>query len=122
MPDNRRTEVFVTCQFEGFHCWPEAPDEFAYLRTIHRHIFHVRLHKEVKHNDRDIEFIELKRQVLDYCLKTYGSGHDQAPRWSRFSCEDVAHDLFSMFNATRVEVSEDGENGTIVTVLPESPF
>jgi len=31
----------ITTQFEGIHKYPNAPDEMAFLRFDHRHIFHV---------------------------------------------------------------------------------
>lgn len=100
-------EVFCKVQFEAFHHWPEAPDEVSFLRDMHRHIFHVVAYKAVEHSDRDIEFILLKRKVDKYLKRKYKSG--------RFSCEDIALDLMSKFGLSKCEVSEDGENGSIVT-------
>ena len=31
--------VICALQMEGFHCWPEADGELAYLKNSHRHIF-----------------------------------------------------------------------------------
>ena len=33
--------LWVTTQLEGFHKWEQAPDEVAYLRERHRHMFGV---------------------------------------------------------------------------------
>ncbi len=107
------TVVFITTQFEGFHRWKDAPDKWAYLRDWHRHIFHVRLEIPVEHNNRDIEFIDLKARVHDYLCG-----------WTnRFelSCEQIAGDLLAKFSASRVEVSEDGENGAVVAGEPDCP-
>ena len=106
-----RTYVFITTSFEGFHCWPDAPDEVAFLRDRHRHIFHVRLEAEVGHDDRDIEFILLKRAV-DEEIKRVLSSND--PKRRSWSCESWARHLLEEFDATFVEVSEDGENGAII--------
>lgn len=33
--------VICALQMEGFHCWPEADGELAYLKNSHRHIFFI---------------------------------------------------------------------------------
>jgi hypothetical protein len=61
--------IEVTWQFEGLHCWPSAPDEVAFLRSPHRHIFHCRARLEVFHQDREVEFILLKRNLESRTLE-----------------------------------------------------
>lgn len=100
--------VFCTTQFEGFHRWPDAPDEVAFLRERHRHIFHVRLEVEVNHDDRNIEFILLKRRLDEHI-----AGNLRRVNTSTWSCETWARDIAEAFDAVRVEVSEDGENGSV---------
>lgn len=100
-----KIQVFITTRFEGMHRWENAPDDVSFLRNIHRHVFHVRLVKSVSHEDRDIEFIQLKRRVDRYIYNMGDLG----------SCEMIASDLLRAFEADCVEVSEDGENGAIVT-------
>ena len=34
-----RRWIRVRTTFEGFHCWPSAPNEVAFLRNVHRHLF-----------------------------------------------------------------------------------
>jgi hypothetical protein len=103
--------VFVTTQFEGFHCWPDAPDEVAFLRDRHRHIFHVRMEWPVMHDDREFEFILLKRN-LDQCIAGLLFDREYTRTWS---CEQWARELIAMNPpASSCEVSEDGENGARV--------
>lgn len=97
--------VWITTSFEGFHYWKDAPEEVAYLRNPHRHIFHIKLGKSVKESDREIEFITLKSDVNEYLTYQY------ADSLLSFSCEMVAENLLHKFDASFVEVSEDGENG-----------
>lgn len=104
------TNVFCTTRFEGFHRWPDAPPEVAFLAVRHRHVFHVRVEVAVEHNDRDVEFIMLKRAVEQW-IETRRLT-DAVANWS---CERWADELLQAFDAERVEVSEDGENGAIVT-------
>ena len=112
-------EVFVTLQVEGIHCWPECPfDEVDYLRTPHRHMFHIKAQKLVTHSDRDVEFIMLKHRIYEYLRIEYGTNFDVCLFGSR-SCEMIAKELIEEFELTKCEVSEDGENGAIVTVVDD---
>jgi hypothetical protein len=100
--------VVVRFQFEGFHRWTLAPPQHGYLANTHRHMFHVRAVRPVQHNDRDIEFIELKRDMLTYCQHVYG----RCP--TEYSCEHMAEALVKQFSLSLCEVSEDGENGGLI--------
>ena len=71
------TEVFCSLQVEGVHCWPDCPiTEVAYLRTLHRHMFHIKAYKQVNHSDRDVEFIWLKHQIREYIIDAYCYSRD----------------------------------------------
>lgn len=104
-----RTEVFCRLTFEGFHRWPDAPDEVAFLRDAHRHVFHVEVRVPVEHDERDVEFILLKRHVLDLIagIQLDGTCGD-------WSCETWARVILNATGASSVTVSEDGENGATV--------
>jgi len=103
-----KTIVWVTAQFEAFHRWKDAPEDVSFLRNYHRHIFHVKLGKEVTHGDRQIEFIQLKRELELYIREKFEGGRFE------YSCEMLASALHVEFGAYFVQVSEDGENGAIV--------
>jgi hypothetical protein len=109
------TYVYCTTQFEGFHKWPDAPSNVAFLRTLHRHIFHVKITvNTILDNNRNVEFIGLKRNV-DFIIVALKK--DWLPT---ISCEMMAEDILedieksSTLKVHSVEVSEDGENGAIV--------
>ena len=118
------TEVYCTLQVEGVHNWPECPfEEVVYLRDLHRHVFHIKAYKTVMHDDRDVEFIMLKHQIEHYLLREYASmgqdGHfmdDFVCIFGAKSCEMIAQELINEFGLSRCEVSEDNENGAIVSV------
>ena len=115
-----REEVFITLQVEGIHNWPGCPfDEVAYLRDPHRHMFHIKAHKIVTHSDRDVEFIMLKHRVQQYLLDTYSESDFDVCVFGAMSCEMIAKELITRFDLCSCEVSEDGENGAIVTVEEE---
>lgn len=105
-----KTRVFCRTRFEGFHRWPEAPEEVGFLRSLHRHEFHVEVTVDVDHDDRDVEFILLKRQT-DQAIERLKHTNDT----KSWSCERWAQRLLHKLNASRVVVSEDGENGAVVT-------
>jgi len=117
-----KTEVFCSLAVEGTHNWPECPfEEVAYLRDPHRHVFHIKAYKEVTHNDREVEFIILKHKIQDYFVDTYYTDKNLCVFGSK-SCEMIATELIKEFKLSRCEVSEDNENGAIVTVFERSPL
>ena len=112
--------IWVTFQKEGMHKYPAALDDpklatgdeydVSFLGYPHRHIFHFKVAIEVFHDDRDIEFIQFKRWLLNL----YKEGTIQ----SDFkSCEMMSDDLYvaiaKKYPGRKIEinVSEDGENG-----------
>ena len=78
-------------------------------------MFYIRLEKEVTHNDRDIEIIKLKHDIIDYLKGKYFDEYLRTHRFGGRSCEDIAEDLYIQFDAYSVEVLEDNENGAIIT-------
>lgn len=105
--------VWVTTQFEAQHHWPEAPDEVAFLRTLHRHVFHVYVEVSIDHS-RQLEFIMLKRYIEGVCQRI--------PNNSTWSCEQMAFFIESSmyydydYEWAIIRVSEDGENGSTLHV------
>jgi len=104
-----KTIVWVSTSFEGFHRWKDAPDDMAFLRNFHRHIFEVELGVEVDDDNREVEFFELQEKIDKYIKKTFSEHFE-------FSCEQIAKLLLIKFNASYVKVSEDGENGATISV------
>ena len=113
--------IWVTFSKEGVHKYPAALedpnlatgdwDDVSFLGYPHRHIFHFKVWIEVFHDDRDIEFIQFKRWLLNL----YKEGTIQ----SDFkSCEMMSDDLYvaiaKKYPGRKIEinVSEDGENGS----------
>lgn len=108
--------IWVTFQKEGIHKYPAAMtderlSDVRFLAWPHRHIFHFRVEIEVFHDDRDIEFILFKRELESlYDEKTLELDYK--------SCEMISDDLYNYISSKypnremRIEVSEDGENGS----------
>ncbi len=106
--------IFVTSAFSARHQYPNAPDEVAYLRNDHRHLFHVRVEMQVDHDDRDLEFMIVKAE-LDKFLSDY-----EGMFLGSVSCEQMGQNIVIALDARwprrvrEVIVAEDGENGGIV--------
>ena len=117
-----KTEVYCTLQVEGTHNWPNCPfDEVDYLRVPHRHVFHIKAYKEVFHDDRDVEFIMLKHEITTYLHQAYFQPIKHLLVFGAMSCEMIARELIARFGLSRCEVSEDNENGAILTVITTPP-
>lgn len=101
--------IVVRFAFEGVHRWPDAPQDKpeAYLTLPHRHLFHVEAVKDVSHEERDIEIIAFRREMLQTCIEVYGGPHD-------FSCETMARALLDQYKLRSCRVMEDNENGAEV--------
>lgn len=128
------TKRTITVQFqvEGIHRYPAAATDpklntkddpanawldVSFLANEHRHMFHFRVTIGVVHNDRDLEFIQVKR-ILENQYKQ-GLLHID-----HMSCEMLAEELIAFIAAKwpgrtiEVSVFEDGENGGTLTWEP----
>jgi len=109
--------IFVKFQFEGIHQWPDAVKYpgVEFLANPHRHMFYVRVDISVSHDDRELEFILVKRE-LSGLFKDIEQCNNK-------SCEMIANDILNYMATKRkyiqrnviVEVSEDNENGAVAT-------
>lgn len=86
--------VICALQMEGFHCWPEADGELAYLKNSHRHIFFITAEFPVHNANREIEIISQQNAIKRYLLSKYGD-EDGACHFGRRSCEDIAAEILN---------------------------
>lgn len=128
--DQAKRMIFVTFQKEGIHCYPSASidanlatgDEYdvSFLGTPHRHIFHFNVAIQVFHNDRDLEFIQVKRWLENLYRGTLELNHK--------SCEMIADDLYLAISNRypdrdiHITISEDGENGATIYYNTTKPY
>jgi len=103
--------IWVTASFAAHHRWTNAPEDVSFLRDYHRHVFHVRMTMLVSHGDRALEFFQVKRRLESYLSACYTA------RYFEKSCEMIAKEILTNFNATQVSVSEDNENGGLATSI-----
>lgn len=112
-----RREVFCSLEMEGIHNWPGCPfDEVGYLRDPHRHMFHITAFVNVSHDDRDVEFIMLKHEIKEYLYDKYWDDEHKCLWVGSMSCEMIAAELIDKYNLCKCIVSEDGENGAVLTI------
>lgn len=113
-----KTFIGIRFDVEGFHKYPDASknhgDRVKFLEQPHRHIFKFNCKKRVNHDNRDEEFILLKREALEYINRTYPIFETRVYDFGSLSCEMIATRLLKQFDFDSVEVSEDGENYAVV--------
>lgn len=108
--------IFCTLEVEGLHHWSDCDiEEVSYLKNLHRHMFGITAYKSVTHSNRDIEFIKLKHEVKDYLCKYYQERYE-CLNFGNMSCEDIAIKLIKDLDLIACEVTEDGENGAMVSL------
>lgn len=105
--------IVATLQIEGIHCWPECQiPEVYFLRSPHRHMFHIKAKKEVTDSNREKEFIVLKREIEFFIRNSFlEKGNIEL---GAMSCEMLAEMLITEFSLSSCSVYEDGENGAEV--------
>jgi hypothetical protein len=109
--------ITVSFKQPGFHFWKEAPDEVAFLRSPHRHLFGVKLTlRDLSHHDRNQEFFLVQQWAGEEFESIL-----HAAEINGASCEMMARDLAIAARIkygckVRVEVSEDGENSGEVSL------
>lgn len=105
------SNVVSKTSVDGMHNWPNAPEQFGYLSFPHRHIFNIEAHKRVHHDDRDVEFINLARDIKLYLIQKYYSLSAKCCLFGSKSCEMLASELATEFDLCECSVFEDNENG-----------
>jgi len=89
--------VIAKFQIEGFHNYPDAPDEVAFLSHRHRHTFNVSVGYSVSHANREREIFICRDELKSYLIETYGSPCE----FGAMSCEMIAEEVLQF-------ASEDG--------------
>jgi len=107
--------IFIRTQFEGIHMYPGAValPGVEFLANPHRHMFHVEVQLDVRHEDRELEFILVKRDIDSYLSDKSNCDYK--------SCEMISDGIANYLDGQSrywnrhctIIVSEDGENGSI---------
>lgn len=102
--------VICALQMEGFHCWPEADGELAYLKNSHRHIFFITAEFPVRNANREIEIISQQNAIKRYLLSKYVQTQTTSKRSRNFKrldgdTEKEKNDLQAYVEAIDAKVS-----------------
>lgn len=111
------THSFVTATFTapGIHNWIAAPTSRSYLAHEHRHLFCFNATVEVTHDDRQVEYHDLRDHILKWATDTYPLMRGDTFLFGGNSCEHLARSLWNYLGSKlglpihEVQVSEDGE-------------
>ena len=108
------TNVIAKLEIEGLHNWPDAQavfPEVGFLSHMHRHKWFITAKKKVNHDDRDVEFIMFKRDIIQYLEDKYYNKDARTHEFDAMSCEMLAKEILKEFDCVYVSVFEDNENG-----------
>ena len=116
---NYKKVLIVKFDIEGSHNWPAAPDRHKILKSEHQHIFHFEVEVDVVQSDREIEFLDFRREMIQLVYTMYNAeetqlnlfkedleyqvGSDIPIRIPRLlfgarSCEMIAEDIIASVN------------------------
>lgn len=103
--------IIINIKFPAIHFWPDCNiEEVHYLQYPHRHEFYVKVKAPVIHDNRAIEFIQLKNKIDKWIYENWYNKNLKEK-----SCEMMCKELMSHFpELTYVRVMEDNENGSEV--------
>ena len=113
----RKVSIIVRERFEAFHMWPVAPDDVAFLRNSHRHLFYVEVEIDGGTGDRTFEFFQAQRKLREVLVSLGWNGQHVGS----LSCEAMAEIIGTelrdrkMLPVLSCAVFEDGENGARVS-------
>ena len=59
------TNIIINLRFAATHKWPDIPsiESQFYLKYLHRHVFHIQMKWDVYHDNRAIEFVDMKNKL-----------------------------------------------------------
>lgn len=106
-----KKRVVTFNSIEGYHHYPDAPQEVEFLKYPHRHMFEIRCQFKVTDSNREIEIFLKQGEVFMKISKHFGRPAD----FGAMSCEMIGEWIMDKFeNCVEVEVLEDGYGGAII--------
>ena len=124
---NKKTCVYCTFQKEAYHKFPGADinpeyatgDEYdvSHLGFRHMHYFNFKVWVQVTHENRQIEFIQMRRWIEDLYSKGILELDNQ-------SCEMMSDALYEKLidrypgMEIKIDISEEGINGSYTEYQP----
>ena len=118
---HKKPRIKVHHSILGTHNWPSAEavfPEVGFLKNEHHHDFHIWAECDVSHQDREIEFLLLRIEIMKI-LEDYPGKYIK--KFGHRSCEMIAETIKNKLQATygkrnwKVSVFEDKIQGAVVT-------
>jgi hypothetical protein len=133
----KKSYITTTFDVSGLHWFPGAGssadfDDVSFLAWMHRHKFIFEVMVDVRHDERDVEFLQFQTICKGGVYNMDGAYKDANREPTNVysvdvvfgpkSCETIGSELIDYilkyygdrFNVVQVKVSEDGENSAIV--------
>lgn len=107
--------VIVQFEIDGFHSYPDAPEEVSFLSDKHRHTFIIKCGYAVIHTDREQEIFICRDYLRSYINSKYGNPSN----FKNMSCEMIAFDILKYsisYNMIYCEVWEEKTGGARVEI------
>ena len=118
MSDNYSYSSKVVARMEmlATHKWPDAPEHRSYLRNDHAHVFKFEGVADVRHDNRDIEFHDLRTTMYNAVAMIADHSRPNAPpTFGAASCEQIGKAVLEICpELSYISVSEDGQFDAIV--------
>ncbi|MDE2439042.1 MAG: hypothetical protein KGN01_06685 [Patescibacteria group bacterium] len=115
--------IWIKTAFVGFHHWKEAPEEVAYQRATHRHLFKVHVEVETGSSSKKLVEVHSLKVDVDKFLSTLQSQFTLtlSPNWSLVKMSEAlsAHLMSLGYQVMQVSFSEDNECGSAVMFMYE---
>jgi len=84
-----KSTVIIQFEIEGFHHYPNAPQEVDFLSDKHRHTFIVKAGYSVEDLNREKEIFIERDYIKEYLIESYGSPCE----FGAMSCEMIAAEI-----------------------------
>lgn len=86
-----KSTVIVQFDVEGFHHYPNAPEQVNFLSHNHRHIFKVKAGYQVSDLNREKEIFICRDELKSYLSEAYGV----PAQFQNMSCEMIAKEILT---------------------------
>ena len=123
-------QAFIKINFNlnGFHNWPDAPEQYQSLKILHFHNFKFKIEIPVTDYNREIEFIDFRFKIIDVVEKYFAKYMEEDKiginlsgcNFTNNSCEmlcNLVYDIiYKEFNirCSKTEVWEDQYHGASI--------
>lgn len=100
--------VIVKLSAEGFHFYPDAPEQVAFLSNRHRHVFDITCTYAVTNLNREVEIFICRSCITNYLASKHGTPCE----FGAMSCEMIASEILQRFMDSGMVSCEVWEEGT----------